>query len=560
MRAKKMCFRASLRGIERRRPVYCAIRASVVLALGLAPGIAGADPLVIDGTVPNDALDHFFLDFQVPPGTKEIEIKHDDKSGSNILDWGLLDQRGYRGWGGGTTEPIVIGEKAASRAYVPGPIVPGTWRVVVGKAKIASKPAPYHVEIELRTAPTLPVVPRRPYAPVPALATETRYYAGDLHVHSLESTDAAPTLAANIALAKQRGLDFIEISDHNTITQIDFFDDLQAAEPSFLLVPGIEYTTYAGHANAIGATQWVDHKIGQPGVTIDVAADQIAAQGAIFSINHPTLDLDTICIGCAWRHTEIDTTKVHGVEIESGGYTKTGSLFSASAIAFWEMLLDRGLKVPALGGSDDHHAGVVSSSSANPLDLESPIGSPTTLVRATELSVSGILEGIRKGATVVKLDGPTDPMAELEVGTIKGSGAPDVLGYPGDSLRARSLVLRVRVTGTPRPGETVRFVKNGSALALASVVDSDPFVLETIIDAPAKGEDRYRAEVRLNNDPRTITSYVWLARDPNGPVASDAPKDDGGCATTPRSTSPLLGIAALVALVATGSAALRRRR
>lgn len=522
-----------------------AFRAALGFALCLVPRVALADPLVLDGTVPDDPLDHFFLDFDVPAGTKEIQVTHDDKSASNILDWGLLDQNGYRGWGGGTTEPIVIGELAASRAYVPGPITPGRWRVVVGKAKIATRPALYHVEITFRTEPTLPVVPRRPYAPVPALETNTRYYAGDLHVHSLESTDAAPTLATNLALAKQRGLDFIEMSDHNTITQLDFFDDLQAAEPSFLLVPGIEYTTYAGHANAIGATRWVDNKIGQPDVTINGAADQIAAQNAIFSINHPTLDLDTICIGCAWRHTEIDLTKVHGVEIESGAYTKTGALFSDSAIAFWESLLDKGLKVPALGGSDDHHAGVVNANSSNPLDLESPIGSPTTLVRATELSVNGILDGIRKGATVVKLDGPTDPMAELELGT----------GYPGDTVRARSVVLRVRVTGAPLPGETVGFVKNGKPLGAASIVGTDPFVLETVVEAPGKGEDRYRAEVRLGNDRRTITSYAWLSLDPNGPAATDA-KDDGGCATTPSKASSLAGAAVLTALFA----ALRGRR
>ncbi|MDB4942516.1 MAG: uncharacterized protein JWP97_2050 [Labilithrix sp.] len=508
----------------------------------LAASPAGAAPLVLEGDVPESGPDHFFLDFEVPAGTREIAITHDDLSSANILDWGLLDPAGYRGWGGGTTEPIVVGESAASRAYVPGPLPPGTWRVVVGKAKVVASPARYHVEIDLRTAPTLPVVPRRPYVPAAARSTATRYYAGDFHVHSRESTDAQPTLEANIALAKQQGLDFLESSDHNTVTQLDFYDDLQAAEPSFLLLPGIELTTYAGHANAIGATRWVDHKIGQPGVTIAGAADQIGAQGAILSINHPVLDLGDLCIGCAWRH-DLDPAKVGGVEIATGALSKGGALFTPRSIAYWDALLDRGFKVPALGGSDDHRAGVSDG------NVESPIGSPTTLVRAAELSVAGILAGVRRGATVVKLEGPTDPMAELEVVTRKGDPSAPVLGYPGDTLKARSLVLRARVTGGGE-GRQVRFVKNGVPLDAAVDVTADPFVLEVIVEAPASGEDRYRAEVLADGAPRTVTSHVWLGADPAGPSAVDAAADDSGCSAGRTRTStvwPLLLAAALAA-------------
>lgn len=477
--------------------------------------------------MPADGLDHFFLDFDVPEGTKEIEIRHDDLSTANILDWGLYDQDGYRGWGGGTTEPTVVGETAASRAYVPGPIKAGRWRVVVGKAKVVASPALYHVEIELRTAPTLAPVPRKPYQVASPRKTEVRYYAGDFHVHSLESTDAKPTLEANVALAKQRGLDFIEMSDHNTITQLDFFEDIQAKEPAFLLVPGIEYTTYRGHANAIGATRWVDHKIGQPGVTIEGAADQVLAQGALFSINHPALDVADLCIGCSWRH-ELSPAKIGGVEIGTGALTKGASLFSARAIAFWDALLDKGIKVPAIGGSDDHRAGVSDG------NVESPIGSPTTLVRARELSVAGILDGLRKGATVVKLEGPTDPMCELEASATKGGGEP--LGYPGDTLGVRSTVLRVKVSGrTPGDSHQLRLVKNGVPAGEPVEVTSDPFVFETVVPAPAQGEDRWRAEVLYEGAPLTVTSHVWLKLDPAGPQADEGSTDDGGgCAVVAR--------------------------
>jgi hypothetical protein len=178
--------------------------ALVLLALLTAQaGQASAAPIVKDGVVPADGPDHFFLDFDVPAGTKEIEIRHDDKSTANILDWGVNDPDGYRGWGGGTTEPVVIGETAASRAYVPGPIKPGTWRVIVGKAKVVASPALYHVEIDFRTAPTLTPVPRKPYQVAAPRMAEVRYYAGDFHVHSRESTDATPTLEANASTSSR---------------------------------------------------------------------------------------------------------------------------------------------------------------------------------------------------------------------------------------------------------------------------------------------------------------------------------------------------------------------
>ncbi|MBS2013442.1 MAG: PHP domain-containing protein [Deltaproteobacteria bacterium] len=513
---------------------------------------AAAAPLVKEGDIPNDGLDHFFVDFDVPPGTKEIEIKHEDLSDTNILDFGLYDTKGYRGWGGGTSENTIVGEQAASRAYVAGPIEPGTWRVVVGKAKVVASPAKYRLEIELRTAPTLPPSTRVPYVAPPPRTSETRYYAGDFHVHSRESTDAKPSLAENIALAKSRGLDFIEISDHNTITQMDFFDAEQKKEPSFLLLPGIEYTTYKGHANAIGATAWVDHKIGQPGVTIGAAVDAVRAQGAIFSINHPVLDLTDICIGCAWQH-DVDPSKIGGVEIGTVPLSKGAAIFSARAIAFWDAILDKGFHVAPLGGSDDHRAGKIDGA------VQGAIGGPTTLVRARELSVAGILEGVRKAATVVKLEGPEDPMVELEAAPARGAPA---VAFAGDTVSVRSIVLRARVTGGN--GQLVRFLENGKPVGEPVAVTSDPFVYEQIVSAREGGEIRWRAEALVEEKPRTVTSHIWLKLDPSGPVASEPEaSDDGGCTTastgsTPRSR-PEAPIA--VASVVLGAIAwLRRRR
>ncbi len=530
------------RGVTSRSTLFAA---PVVSAALLLAGTASAETIVLDGDVPAEGPDHFFLEFDVPEGTQEIEVRHDDLSEENILDWGLDDPNGWRGWGGGTSEPAIVGVNAASRGYVPGPIPAGRWRVVVGKAKLVESPARYHVEIELRTSPTLEPVRRSAYVPPPARKVETRYYAGDLHVHSRESTDASATLEENVVLAKSLGLDWIAVSDHNTITQLDFFNEVHEKHPDFLLLPAIEFTTYAGHANAIGATRWVDHKIGQPGVTVEAAADAILAQGAIFSINHPVLDIGNLCIGCAWKH-DLDPSKIGGVEIGTIGATAGGQLFHERAIAFWDALLDKGAKIPALGGSDDHRAGTSSPPFA------AKVGSPTTLVRATELSTQGILDGIRKGATVVKLDGPGDAMVELEAST---SQEAEPLAFPGDTLGVRSIVLRAKVTNGI--GQSIRFVKNGKPEDEVPIT-TDPFVHTAVVTPPDQGEDRWRAEALVDGKPRTVTSHIWLRRDEAGPAAAaPSPPDDDGCGVAPERRTP--GALVLAALALAAHRFVRRR-
>ncbi len=496
------------------------------LVLAGAPSSARADQtLTFDGTVPIGAPDHFYIPFTVPAGIHEIEVRHDNQSPINILDWGLMDGRGYRGWGGGTKENAVVGDLAASRAYVPGSILPGEWRVVVGKAKIIESPARYHVEVTLRNAPTLPPQPQRfPYTDVAALRKTRRYYAGDLHTHSLESTDAQPTLTAMVQLARNRGLDFLVITDHNTVTQLDFFAEVQRNSPDVLLVPGIEVTTYAGHAGAIGATRFVEHKVGLAVPSFAEVAAAIHGQGAWLSINHPVLNLGDVCIGCAWQHP-LDNVDVNGVEIGTGGLQQGGILFAPGAIKFWDHLLAQGRHVAAVGGSDDHLAG-------KGMDARSsPIGDPTTLIWAEELSVPALLAGLRSGRTVVKLQGPADPMIEL------GAGERIV----GDTVAGRSVVLSVRVT--EGRGHHLRFVKNGTPDEEFDI-DADPFVLtkDVVVPSALATEDRWRVEVLVDKQPRTVSSHMYVRWDPSGPdPVGDRDRQSAGCAASARHTASNVG-------------------
>jgi hypothetical protein len=141
---------------------------------------------------------------------------------------------------------------------VAGPIPPGQWEVVVGKAKVRELPARYAVQVILRTAPTLaPQTERMPYVSPPALAPGPRWYAGDFHVHSRESGDAGPTIDEVLDFAGSRGLDFVLLSEHNTTSQLSLYGAAQAGHPNVLLLPGAEFTTYAGIVHVVTSYVWL---------------------------------------------------------------------------------------------------------------------------------------------------------------------------------------------------------------------------------------------------------------------------------------------------------------
>ena len=493
------------------------------LALALLGSLALAAParadttLTFDGDVPTGVA-YFSIPFTVPAGVAEIEVRHDDLSSTNILDWGLLDPSGgFRGYGGGNTEPAIVNAAAASRSYLPGPLPAGEWSVYVGEARVTELPAHYHVEVVLRDAVTLAAQPERtPYVPSAALSTEARWYAGDFHVHSRESGDARPSLDEIATYAESRGLDFVMISDHNTVSQLELYADVQARHPSLLFVPGVEVTMYEGHAMSMGGTTWIDHRLGLDGRTIEQIATDVHDDGALFSINHPALMLGDLCIGCGWR-AALDGGQVDAMEVQTGAYHVTGTLFYARVVSSWEDFLLAGHHVVAVGGSDDHSAGTGTGS------FDSPIGSPTTMVWASELSAAAILEGVRRGRTVVKLEGPDDPMVEL--------GSPDLDPAATDTIHADATTMHVRVTGAPM-GATLRFVRDGIPQPAMDVVGSDwehdePFVA-------GAGESFVRAELLVGARPRVVTNHVYLVPvTPGGPDSGVVPDAGARDAATP---------------------------
>ena len=488
-----------------------------VLLLSASAVAQGGPDVVLEDVIVDDGADFVLVPFEVPTGIAEVEVRHEvtPDDGDTVLDFGLDDPDGFRGWGGGNNEAAIVAETDASRSYLPGPIGAGTWNVVVGKARLGGATTSYRLEIFLRPEQTLSSSTTRvPYVSA-TLNTAPRFYAGDLHTHSRDSGDASADLDEMATFARAKGLDFVVVTDHNTNAQVAHLSEVQPRHPDLLLVPGVEFTTYQGHAGGFGVVDAVDHRVGFS-TTLEEAIAAVHAQGGLFSINHPVLDLGDVCIGCAWTQ-ELPDDGVEGVdavEVATGGYRQSGFIFNDEARDFWDILLDGGSHAAPVGGSDDHRAGL------DPPAFGSPIGDPTTLIFATSLSAEALLEGIRQNRTVVKLQGPDDPMVVLDTSPPRSGDTVFVVDVDGTGTSGAA-VLTATVEGGV--GRQLQWLKEGRPEGTAVDIDVDPFTSVLDVTPPDAGEERYRVEILEDGAPRVITGHVWLRR--------EAPAEScGGCA------------------------------
>jgi hypothetical protein len=497
----------------------------------------GADisTITLSGDVTTDGGDYVVVPFEVPAGTVEMEITHSDNSDNDILDWGVWQPDGaMRGWGGGNTENAIIGVETSSRSYLPGAIEAGTWELDVGKAKILSPSVHWTASITFRDAPTLAVETRTPWTPV-TLESGPRWYKGDFHVHSRQSGDATATFDEIVTLARSRGLDFVALSDHNTVAHVDLVAAYQGGVSDFLFMRAVEVTTYGGHGNAVGIGDYVDHHIGLDGRAAAGIVADVVGQGGIFSVNHPLLDVGDLCIGCVWSHADTPWDQVTALEIQTGNYEFGVLAFTGQVIEMWDDLHDDDHRLTAIGGSDDHRAGQSTGM------FSSPLGSPCTLVYADQLSEAAILEAVRSGRVIVNLRGPDDPLVELSLTSDHGGNAAI-----GETIAADRATLEAHVVGGM--GTELEIHRNGTKVDEVVVASQDwtqsfPYTIDP-------GGDRFRAELTTGSDPIVVTNHIYATW-----VVAEMPKSEGcGCQLGARpSPGGLILLAMLLLRLRSGS-------
>lgn len=353
--------------------------------------------------------------FHVPAGTERVTITfaYTEREKHTALDLGMLDPAGLRCWSGGNKSVLTVGLSDATPSCLPGRIPVGTWNVLIGVPNIRpSVVSHYTIHVELTSTGAVAKSPEDLLVP---LRSGPAWYRGDLHMHTGHSDGQCPSQTGKLVpcpvfvtvdAAVRRGLDFIAITDHNASSQYDVMRELQPYFDKVLLIPGREITTFQGHMNFLGSTDYIDFRLGSPQVPdVNTILRSAARVGAIMSINHPADPTGEACMGCGWTPAKkVDMRLFTAVEAVNGGSERLAN--ERSDIPFWNEQLNTGCRLTGIGGSDNHRPMM-------PLRMVGSVGSPTTVVYAANLSVPAILDGIRAGHVFIDIDGTPDRLLEV---------------------------------------------------------------------------------------------------------------------------------------------------
>ena len=401
----------------------------------------------------------------VPAGADRVTVRLTyDKADKTVVDLGLWDPVRFRGWSGGTRDRMTVSATDASPGYLSGSLPPGRWKVMLGVPNIRpGVRSRYRIDVwfdtDKRRAATA-AIENPPLRPGPG------WYRGDLHMHDANSdgscvprgkADAGRVpcpLFKTVEAAAASGLDFIAVTNHNTVAQFGGLRELQPWAAPMLLIPGVEITTFHGHANIFAPSRFVDFRLATRN-GVRALQDEVDAAGAALSINHPSLPSGEICMGCGWTWPDTDWSKVAAIEVINGERS-TGPL---SGLTFWYDRLDAGLRVTGIAGSDNHNPDAPPG--------QAPIGRPTTVVRASNLSTPAIMQGIRDGNVFIDVEGTRDRI--LEVKATQGGKEVEM----GGALSSKAAIrLHVLVRGAA--ATTLKLVGTGAVvLATRRVTDNE---------------------------------------------------------------------------------------
>ncbi|HZQ09115.1 MAG TPA: CehA/McbA family metallohydrolase [Anaerolineae bacterium] len=376
--------------------------------------------------VPSQEKEYVHLPFEMPHGATRLDVEYSYSHqidsdpllhGGNTIDLGVFDERGieflnagFRGWSGSERLAFFITETEATPGYLAGALTPGVWHIGLGLYKIADEGCQYRVAVTITTDANSTSSLSRPRIPsnLPSSPIQSRrgnWLRGEMHCHTIHS-DGDSTPEKLLQIARERGLDFLAITDHNSIScqrELETF-----SEPGLILIRGVEVTTFKGHFNVWGILDWIDFRVTCPeqmAAAIRAATDK----GALTSCNHPKP------YGPMWDYGEVEG--YHCIEVWNGPWIENNE----SALKFWAERLAHGKRIVAVCGSDWH--------TLAELEQEHPRapGTPTLWVYVPETpSADAILNAIHRGHVTLS-DEPNGAFLELCAGDDLSARGGDVL-------------------------------------------------------------------------------------------------------------------------------------
>jgi hypothetical protein len=350
-----------------------------------------------------------YLPVEVPAGSCGLRVELDYDRSAAVLDLGCTGPAGFRGWSGGARRSFVIAPDTATPGYLAGELEPGTWQVIIGIHQLPAEGVDYRLtaEVSSRTGepPPLPPGERPPSRQLPARPGR-RWLAGDLHTHTVHS-DGAQTVAELSRFAAGLGLDFIAVTDHNTVSHHRELP-AAAARHGVTLLPGQEVTTAGGHAGALGEVGWIDFRL-----PADAWLEQTHRHGGLLSVNHPIAGPHSWTLPMRERPPLVEVWHWSWLDLRW-----------TLPLAWW-LAWDPGA-IP-VGGSDWHRPG-----------SDAPPGTPTTWVECAADGPGTVLDGLRDGRVAIsgRRDGPVLLRLGDEMIAVDAEGTT-LVGPDGPRARVR---------------------------------------------------------------------------------------------------------------------------
>ena len=206
----------------------------IFVALGQAQEKTPPDVILTGDVTGAQNKTYIEVPFAVPADTHRVSVdfQYTGKEQRATLDLGVFDPERFRGESGGNKSHFTISETDATPSYLPGAIPAGQWHLLIAVPNIRPQSvAHYRAEIRFNSRGEDGGFAANP------LATGTRWYRGDLHMHTAHSDGSCASqrgktvpcpVFLSVQTAAARGLDFIAITDHNANSQYEMERELQS--------------------------------------------------------------------------------------------------------------------------------------------------------------------------------------------------------------------------------------------------------------------------------------------------------------------------------------------
>lgn len=343
------------------------------------------------------------------------------------------------------------------------------------------------------------MVPHFSSRAAPAVSSGTREAIGVIHVHSTASDGQLPPEAI-ARIAARQGLDFLILTDHNTLKPK--IEKKEGRTGGTLMLVGEEISTAHGHYLALRIRKEVRAREDS-----QWTADQVASQGGLGFIPHPfwkrkpwsnpgLRGFTGIEIYNAAEDARNKNPVVLGTAtVLEGSDLSTGHWIARldKPLAFWDRCLAEGRQVVGIGGADAH--GLVRFG----LRL-APYGTIFKLVRnhllvPGDLTEAALYEALEKGHLFVAHDVVANARGFLFAAVDPSSAVRGIMGdrvkwEPGLKLYAY----------LPSPGE-IRFLKDGKEVA--RVAGQEGWL-------PVDGSGVYRVEALRKGRPWIYSNPIYV--------------------------------------------------